>query len=51
MMMKVSMAGQYSTPWPEKTLVSGQEWINPEGNLIDEVPFIQKDTEITSKKE
>ena len=50
-MMKVSMAGQYSTPWPEKTQLSGQEWINPEGNLIDEVPFIQKDTEITSKKE
>ena len=48
--MKVSMVGQYSTPWPEKAPVSGQEWVNPEGHILEEVPYILKDAEITSKK-
>ena len=47
--MKVSMVGKYSTPWPEKTVVSGQEWTNPEGDIIEEVPYIDTGVEILGK--
>ena len=48
-MMEMSMIGKYSTPWPEKTIVSGDEWVNPEGNLIEEVPYIDTGIEVLGK--
>ena len=46
------MTGEYYSSWPEKTKLSGQEIINPEGALIY-VPYLDQHSsyegEYTSK--
>ena len=37
------MSGELATPWPDRRSLSGEEWINPEGDFI-QVPYIQSTT-------
>ena len=41
--MSGEMSGELATPWPDRRSLSGEEWINPEGDFI-QVPYIQSTT-------
>ena len=41
--VEVEMTGVLATPWPDRRSLSGEEWINPEGDFI-QVPYIQSNT-------
>ena len=47
--LEVEMRGELATPWPEKRTLSGEEWINPEGDFI-QVPFIESRTTLQGEE-
>ena len=44
--LQLEMRGELATPWPDRRSLSGQEWVNPEGDFI-QVPYIESHFNLT----